>query len=144
VIRAAGTNDIIDIRALMNSVVGFWDKTWRPDVLERALGSRDTIALVHQDGQAIDGFACAHDIGFRAYLSELIVAPQAQRRGIGSRLLEEIERRVEERSCSLIFGDVWQDSEAFYRAHGWTPPSVVLLRKRLSRGAARCSEPVSG
>jgi len=135
VIRAAGTTDITDIRALMNTVAGFWDRTWRPDVLERVLGSEETIALVHQDGRVIDGFACAHDVGFRAYLSELIVGAQAQRRGIGSRLLEEIERRVAERGCSLIFGDVWRDSEAFYRAHGWTPPSVVLLRKRLSRGA---------
>jgi hypothetical protein len=66
VIRAAGATDITDIRALMNTVAGFWDKTWRPDVLERVLGSQETIALVHQDAQVIDGFAldCAHDVGF--------------------------------------------------------------------------------
>src|SRR4029453_12520204 len=94
VIREARTTDISDIRALMNSVAGFWDSSWRPDVLERALGSPDTIALVHQDGADIDGFISAHDLSFRAYLSELVVAPQAQRRGIGARLLAEIERRV--------------------------------------------------
>jgi len=32
-------------------------------------------------------------------------------------------------SCILI-ADVWQDAERFYRSRGWTPPGVVLLRKR--------------
>jgi hypothetical protein len=49
VIREARSTDISDIRALMNSVAGLWDTSWRPDVLERALGSADTIALVHQE-----------------------------------------------------------------------------------------------
>jgi ribosomal protein S18 acetylase RimI-like enzyme len=132
VIRDASTTDISDIRALMNSVDGFWDESWRPDVLERAVGSPDTIALVHQDGAIIDGFICAHDLGFRAYLSELIVAPHVQRRGIGAQLLAEIERRVAERGCAVIVADVWRDAEEFYRSRGWTPPSVILVRKRLS------------
>jgi hypothetical protein len=66
-IRRAGIADTVEIRALMESVAGFWDETWRPDVLGRALTCPDTIALVHQDGDAIDGFVCAHDLGFRAY-----------------------------------------------------------------------------
>ncbi len=132
VIRDASTTDISNIRALMNSVDGFWDESWRPDVLERAVGSPDTIALVHQDGAIIDGFICAHDLGFRAYLSELVVAPHVQRRGIGAQLLAEIERRVAERGCAVIVADVWRDAEEFYRSRGWTPPSVILVRKRLS------------
>jgi GNAT superfamily N-acetyltransferase len=50
------------------------------------------ITLVHQGKQTIDGFACAHDVGFRAYLSEFVVAPARQRQGLGSELLAEIER----------------------------------------------------
>jgi ribosomal protein S18 acetylase RimI-like enzyme len=133
VIRPAVAADIEDVTTLMNSVAGFRDETWRPDVLERALGSPDTIALVHLEDEEINGFACAHGLGFRAYLSELIVSAKAQHRGIGSGLLSEIERRVVDRGCSVIVGDVWRDAEAFYHAQGWTPPSAVLLRKRLPR-----------
>jgi ribosomal protein S18 acetylase RimI-like enzyme len=97
VVREAGIADIHAIRALMNSVAGFWDESWRPDVLERAVGSPDTIALVHQGGHVLDGFICAHDLGFRAYLSEFVVAPHVQRKGIGTGLLAEVERRVAER-----------------------------------------------
>jgi ribosomal protein S18 acetylase RimI-like enzyme len=131
VIRDAVITDVGGIRALMSSVDGFWDEAWRPDVLERALRSPDTIALVHLERDAIDGFVCAHDLGFRAYLSEIVVSPQAQRRGIGSDLLSQVEGRMVERGCAVIVSDVWRDAEGFYRARGWTPPSVVLLRKRL-------------
>jgi ribosomal protein S18 acetylase RimI-like enzyme len=132
VIRDATTADIGDIRRLMRSIDGFWDEAWRTDALERALGSPDTVALVHQEGTLIDGFVCAHDLGFRAYLSELVVAAAVQRRGIGARLLGEVERRIAERGCAVIVADVWRDAESFYRTQGWAPPSVILLRKRLS------------
>ena len=130
-IRDAVMTDVVEIRSLMHSVPGFWDASWRPDVLERALASPGTIAVVHREGTVLDGFGCAHDLGFRAYLSELVVAPDARRRGVGSSLLAEIERRMAARGCSLIVGDVWRDAEPFYRANGWTPPAVVLLRKHL-------------
>jgi hypothetical protein len=51
---------------------------------------------------------------------------------MGSRLLAELERRLAARGCAVVIADVWRDAEAFYRAQGWTPPAVVLLRKRLA------------
>src|SRR5262245_31187175 len=120
----------------MKSVAGFWDKSWRPDVLERALGSSETIALVHHEDDIIDNFVCGHDVGFRAYLSELVVSPASQERGVGSRLVPELEQRLAERGCSVLIADVSRDSARSQRSRGWTPPAVVLLRKRL---AAPCS-----
>ena len=136
-IRDATVADVREIQALMHSIAGFWDETWRQDVLERAIASPDAVALVHQDGGSIDGFVCAHDVSFRAYLSELVVSPKAQHKGVGSSLLSEVERRMSDRGCSLIIGDIWQEAERFYRANGWTPPPVVLLRKRLADGRAQ-------
>jgi ribosomal protein S18 acetylase RimI-like enzyme len=129
VIRTARTTDVESIRLLMKSVPGFWDDTWRPDVLERALISADDLAIVSPSGDAIEGFICAHDLGFRAYVSELIVSPSAQGMGIGSELLSEVDRRLAARGCAVAIADVWRDAEGFYRAQGWSPPSVVLLRK---------------
>jgi GNAT superfamily N-acetyltransferase len=104
-----------------------WNARWVPPTRLRSSTKK---------GAVIDGFISAHDLSFRAYLSELVVAPQAQRRGIGARLLGEIERRVAERGCAVSVADVWQDAEEFYRAQGWTPPSVILVRKRLPRPCA--------
>jgi GNAT superfamily N-acetyltransferase len=137
VIRLAGTGDIPRIEALMKSVAGFWDESWRPDVLHRTLASSETIALVHHDGDTIDGFVCGHYVGFRAYLSELVVSPASQGRGVGSQLVSELERHLADRGCSILIADVWRDAERFYRSRGWTPPAVVLLRKRLDAPAAQ-------
>jgi GNAT superfamily N-acetyltransferase len=62
----------------------------------------------------------------------LVVAPSTQGEGIGGRLLDEIERRITQRGCSALIADVWREAEGFHRSHGWTPPPVVLLRKRLT------------
>jgi GNAT superfamily N-acetyltransferase len=134
-IRGATIADVNAIRALLKSVAGLWDDSWRDDVLERALTSTETVALVHVDGESVDGFICAHDVGFRAYVSELVVSPSVQGGGIGSGLLSEVERRLSRRGCSIAIADVWRDAEPFYRSHGWTPPPVCLLRKRLAGGS---------
>lgn len=134
-VREAVPEDANAIRAFMKSIPGFWDTTWRPDVVARVVASSDAIALVHEDAGKIEGFACIHDLGFRGYLSELVVSPGSQHKGIGSQLLSEAERRLAERGCSLVIGDVWRDAEGFYRSHGWTPPPVVLLRKRFTGDA---------
>jgi hypothetical protein len=62
------------IRSLMQSVPGFWDKSWRPDVIERGIEAARGLAFVYEENSNVLGFVCAHDLGFRAYLSELVVA----------------------------------------------------------------------
>ena len=131
-IRTASEADVDSIRTIMKSVHGFWDEAWRTDVLERALISAESLAIVHVDDNTIDGFACAHDLGFRAYLSELVVLPSAHGKGIGGELLGEIERLLKRRGCSLMIADVWQDAFGFYSSRGWAPPPVVLMRKRIT------------
>src|SRR5262249_42503643 len=141
VIRPASASDVASIRALMDAVPGFLDPTWRSDVLERALASPETIAIVDDEGGMLVAFACAHDVGFRAYLSELVVLPAWLRKGVGSRLLTELEQRLAARGCAVVIADVWQDAERFYRSQGWTPPPVVLLRKRLEVRREDCGCP---
>jgi hypothetical protein len=63
-----------------------------------------TVALIHVDDGRLNGFAYAHDIGFRVFLSELVVSLAAQ---------------------------------GLYRSRGWTPPPMVLFRKRLADGVAK-------
>jgi GNAT superfamily N-acetyltransferase len=76
-------------------------------------------------------FACAHNLGFRGYLSELIVAANHRSQGIASALLAAIEERLANQGCPLVITDAWRDAEAFYRRKGWSPPEAILLRKRL-------------
>jgi ribosomal protein S18 acetylase RimI-like enzyme len=130
-IREAIAADIPSIVAMMQSVPGFWQPWWSEDTIEKALNSARGLAFVFEDNSHILGFVCAHDLGFRAYLSELVVDNQARHQGIGALLLRAVEAALRNRNQRVLIADVWHDAESFYRSLGWEPPDAVLLRHRL-------------
>lgn len=132
-IRQATSKDIPQILELMKSEPGFWDETWRDNVLEIGIDSAKGHAYVFEDGGQLVGFACAHDLGFRAYLSEVIINPKHRNRGIGKDLIKRIEKDLSEKGCKILISDVWKDSVGFYHEIGWSEPDVVLMRVKLNK-----------
>jgi predicted N-acetyltransferase YhbS len=130
-IRKATSDDISAIRSLMKSVQGVWQKSWREDVLEQGIDSANGLAFIWEEEKEILGFICAHDLCFRGYISELVVAEKARKKGIGKKLVESVHDKLIERGCSVVIADVWRDAENFYRKLGWDSPDVILLAKRL-------------
>jgi ribosomal protein S18 acetylase RimI-like enzyme len=135
-IREARREDIAAIRRLMEAEPGFWQRDWSDATLAKGIEAAGDLALVWEEGTSIAGFVCAHDLGFRAYLSELIVASGARGRGIGKNLVERIQAELARRGRRVLIADVWRDAEPFYRSLGWEPPDVVLLRRTLGRETA--------
>jgi ribosomal protein S18 acetylase RimI-like enzyme len=82
-LREATISDASAIRCLMQRVPGFWQPWWSDQTVRAALESAKGLALVWEVESQIVGFICAHDLGFRAYLSELVVDPGIQQQGIG-------------------------------------------------------------
>lgn len=115
----------------MKSEPGFWHDDWRKDVLERAIDSTDCLAFLGEENEQVIAFASAHDVGFLAYLSTLIVAGSARNKGIGNMLIQHIENELLSRGCNVLMSDVWKNAVEFYKSIGWSEPDVVLLRKRL-------------
>jgi ribosomal protein S18 acetylase RimI-like enzyme len=130
-IRRAEQDDVPTIKALMQSEPGFWQDSWREDVVERGLAASDGLAFVCEEAGQVVGFVCAHDLGFRSYLSELIVSKKVRGQGIGKDLVERVQQELTARDCAILVSDVWRDAEEFYRSLGWKKPDVTLLRKRL-------------
>ncbi len=130
-LRDAIITDIPNIRALMQSVPGFWQPFWSEETIADAIRSANGLALVWEDRSQILGFACAHDLGFRGYLGELLVDVRVRRRGIGTQLVRALEEVLRSRGRRVLVADVWQDAEPFYRSLGWLPPDAVLLRQDL-------------
>jgi ribosomal protein S18 acetylase RimI-like enzyme len=131
-IRRAMPDDVPGIRLLMESVPGFWQSHWSNSTV--ALAIAGDLAFVEdsgEEGSRILGFVCAHDLGFRAYLSELVVAPSTRDQGIGRALVQKLEQELSERGQTILIADVWRDALPFYGALGWEAPEAVLLRKRL-------------
>ena len=133
-VRKTRINDLEQIKILMQSIPGFWDKNWRPDVLTLAVKTAKDLSFVYEQDRRILGFVCAHDLGFRAYLSELVVSPTIQRKGIGRILVDRVEKELQKRGCRVLIADVWQEAESFYHKLGWSRPKVILLRKKLTCG----------
>ncbi len=131
-IRPATISDLPRLLPLFQSEPGFWNPAWSEGTLRKALHSAGDLALVWEKDGEILGFACAHDLGFRGYLSELIVSSGARGQGIGRRLVEEIEHSLAHRGCPLLIADVWKDALGFYQSLGWSTPDAILLRKKLT------------
>ena len=130
-IRTATKEDIPKIVELMKSEPGFWPDDSRNDVLERAIDSVDCLAFLWEENEHVIAFASAHDVGFLAYLSTLIVAVPARNKGIGKKLIQHIENESKSRGCNTLMSDVWKNAVGFYKSLGWSEPDVVLLRKKL-------------
>jgi ribosomal protein S18 acetylase RimI-like enzyme len=130
-IRVTKLSDVSQIEFLMKSVEGFWDKGWRQDVIQLGIRSANGLSFVYEENDNILGFICAHDFGFRAYLSELVVSPKVQGKGVGQQLVEKVQEELKERGCKIIISDVWKDAEHFYVKLGWSKPNVILIRKKL-------------
>jgi ribosomal protein S18 acetylase RimI-like enzyme len=130
-IREAITSDVPSIRALMQAVPGFWQPWWSSETVADAIRSACGLAFVWEDDRQILGFACAHDLGFRAYLSELVVDSRQRHHGIGTCLVQAVEEALRSRNQRVLIADVWRDAEPFYKALGWEPPKAVLLRQQL-------------
>jgi len=126
-IRRAMPDDVPEIRLLMESVPGFWQSHWSNSTVGLAIAGG--LAFVFEEDSRILGFVCAHDLGFRAYLSELVVAPKTRNQGIGRALVQRVEQELSVRGQAVLIADVWRDAIPFYAALGWEAPEAVLLKE---------------
>ncbi len=130
-IRTAKLSDESQIKDLMKSSSGVWQKDWRENAIEIALINAGDCALVVEENGMIIGFASFHDCGFRAYLSEMIIAESEQKKGIGMALLQEGEKILSERGCCLVVADVFPPAVGFYEKDGWGIPTSKLRSKMM-------------
>lgn len=84
--------------------------------------------FVARDGQRLIGFVnVAWDGDAHAFLLDITVHPDYQRRGIGTRLLREAARIAEERGCEWLHVDFEPELAPFYRTAGYRSTAAGLL-----------------
>jgi len=122
-------------------VVALWEacelvRPWndpRKDI-ERKLQVNPDLFLVAVDEDALVGSVMVGYEGHRGWINYLAVDPSRRKRGVGSRLMTEAERLLEEAGCPKINLQVRSENAdviAFYRARGYVVDDVVSLGKRL-------------
>jgi GNAT superfamily N-acetyltransferase len=75
---------------------------------------------------------CAHDVAFRTYVSELVVAGHARNQGIGRQLVGTVEQELSQKGHAVLIADVWHAAVPFYRSLGGEPADVMRLRHRIT------------
>jgi len=74
--------------------------------------------------------------GHRGWINYLAVSPHHRRQGIGRRIMEEAERRLQSAGCPKINLQVRETNRAviqFYERIGYTREPVVSMGKRLEK-----------
>lgn len=116
--------DYLAVRALWEGI-GRGIKVGRSDAADEIAKkvSRDPdLFLVAEVNDCIIGSVIGGYDGRRGLLYHLAVARDAQKHGVGGRLLEEVEARLRAKGCLKCYLMVTLDNsdvEEFYKKHGW-------------------------
>jgi ribosomal protein S18 acetylase RimI-like enzyme len=89
------------------------------------------VALIEEE---LVGTVMAGYEGHRGWINYLAVSPAHQRKGVGRRLMQEAEMRIQALGCPKINLQVRRSNTGvieFYRKLGFSPDDVVSLGKRL-------------
>jgi N-acetylglutamate synthase-like GNAT family acetyltransferase len=75
--------------------------------------------VARQQGEVVGG-AIGRTWGECCELQQLWVSAEHRHRGVGGRLLQEFERRAQERGCRLVYLNTFKfQAPLFYKAHGY-------------------------
>lgn len=113
---------------------------WTPEIVRRriwqVLGSPDSLCLLALEGEDVVGFAMGRFEQFYdliAYnLVEILIAGPFQNRGLGTELMQELERRVKAAGGSLIQLMAVNDDahDRFYGRLGYQNTTTLVSKGR--------------
>ena len=102
---------------------------WTKSQLVSQLPDEMHVFLAAEEDGVVLGYVGMMTVLDEGYISNVAVAPEARRRGVGTLLIEELMRRAEERQLSFVTLEVREHNEpaiGLYAARGFVP---VGLRK---------------
>jgi GNAT superfamily N-acetyltransferase len=100
--------------------VGWTAYTDDPDGLAGAVRDSSFVVTARDAGRLVGLARCLSDGVAIAYLQDILVHPDARRRGVGTRLMEACRERYADVRAFVLLTDDRPDQLAFYEAHGFT------------------------
>ncbi len=128
-LREAHWTDIPSLAVLERDLFAHdaWaEPTWWAELAGRP--RRDYVVLTDADG--ILGYAGLDHGGDVADVMTVAVAPRRQGRGIGGRLLDELERRARSRGAASVLLEVRADNDAARRLYARAGYELLSTRRR--------------
>jgi len=121
------------------SVYGLWGSIEKgvhvgrsdtPAEIEKKIGRDPDLFLVAESEGAIIGSVIGGFDGRRGLIYHLAVANSFRGMGIGSRLMDEVESRLQAKGCLKCYLLVTHDNpeaEGYYQHRGWQPMDTIRL-----------------
>ncbi|MCI0497990.1 MAG: GNAT family N-acetyltransferase [Thermoplasmata archaeon] len=105
------------------------------EAVERQLGLGTAIYLVAEDGGRIVGTVFATHDGRRGWINRLVVDQDRRRRGIGTMLVREAERRLDAAGIDITAVHVWEWNAASIATFGSlgyerAPECIYMSRRK--------------
>ncbi|MCW3767266.1 MULTISPECIES: GNAT family acetyltransferase [Micrococcaceae] len=125
------TDSVVDLWTICGLVRPWNDP--RKDI-ERKLQVQPELFLVAHDGLRVVGTAMAGYDGHRGWIHYFAIHPEQQGRGLGRRLVQDIEQRLGALGCPKIHLNVRSKNEAaadFWRAVGFESSDSLTFARRL-------------
>lgn len=120
------------------------DALWREAGLDPHLGPREEerellkrldrdpeLFLVAVDSGRVVGAVLGGWDGWRGYVHRLAVAEAARARGVGSMLMDELERRLAAKGCTRMQVVARGAAGAWFERHGWTRRDFAVYTREL-------------
>lgn len=117
-VRPARPIDLAIVRDIEGSSL---QDPWSERAWEDECSYLDSMILVHEDADGVDGFLVARHGGGDGEILRIAVRVGRRRRGVASRLLQAATQFLTERGCRRVFLEVRADNPAavaLYEAHG--------------------------
>jgi ribosomal protein S18 acetylase RimI-like enzyme len=137
-LRTYRPSDVRAVRSLWRAAGLHLGPSDRPDALERARRRDPDLFLVAVERGRLVGVVLGRFDGRRGWVNHLAVDVRARRRGLGSRLMGEVERRMARKGCRKVNLHVVPENREvtrFYEGLGYEVRPLVFLEKWL-RGRA--------
>ena len=136
--------DVLDYddSAHRQDVVDLWTQLFDYSAGYRVPGTAIDKKLEHNDGLfwvALDdgklvGTAMAGYDGHRGWIYSVAVAPDCQRKGVGTIMLNRVQEILTELGCMKINLQILPGNEkaiSFYEANGWAVEKLICMGKKL-------------
>ena len=122
-------------------VIALWQKTgltrsWndpKKDIIRKLKVQADWFLVSEQDRKIIASVMAGYD-GHRGWINYLAVDPSVQGKGIASKLMQYVEKELEEFGCPKINLQIRKGNQGvmeFYQKIGYQQDDVVSFGKRL-------------
>lgn len=134
-IRTATTLDTDNLVSLWRSAGLRFDPSIVAAELRSVLDRDDLVLVEADDGGEIAGAVLGTFDGRRGWVNRLAVRRDMQGRGVGARLLAELERRLIALGCTkvnLLIEPENASAEGFYARQGYQSDDLIFMEKRLA------------